>query len=81
MDANPNPAALPTPDPNALLTVLQVAARLQVSRATVYRLARRRELSVVRVSAGKTRVRVRELERYLDRKTIKPRRAWDGREA
>ena len=50
--ATPFGALVVQEDPGPLLTVREVAARLRVSRATVYRLVRTGALSVVRVSSA-----------------------------
>ncbi|MFZ1933156.1 MAG: helix-turn-helix domain-containing protein [Thermoguttaceae bacterium] len=59
----------PSTDAIRLLTVKEVAARLSVSEALVYRMAAQRELEHVRVGihegTGKIRFRESEIDRYL----------------
>lgn len=47
-----------------LLTILETAERLKVSRRTVYRLIAERRLSIVKVR-GSSFITERELERYI----------------
>ena len=51
-------------EPDRLLTIDEAAARLSVSRWTVYREHKRGKLRFVKVRGG-TRVRATEIERYL----------------
>jgi excisionase family DNA binding protein len=53
-----------------LLTTEEARAYLRLSRNTFYRLAARGKLRVIRVG-GVLRVRLSELEKYLDRQTGK----------
>jgi excisionase family DNA binding protein len=61
--------------PEQLLTVQQVAARLQVSRTTVYKLIRAGHLVAIHPAARKTRVRPSDLERFIDRHDTNRRRS------
>lgn len=54
--------------PAEVLTIPQVAARLKVSRNTVYRLISDGDLPVVEVR-GKSRISESELQKYIDRNT------------
>jgi excisionase family DNA binding protein len=55
---------------SGLLTVNEVAARLRVSRASVYRLIAEQELPYIRLRSGPKRAPIRfredEIERWLD---------------
>ena len=57
----------PTPNPISLLTVEEVAARLGVSVALVYRIVAQREVEHVRVGIGRGKIvfQESEIERYL----------------
>ena len=54
-----------------LLTAGEVAETLRVSTMTIYRLIRRGELPAVRVGRN-YRVRVSDLDRYLEQQTVDP---------
>lgn len=54
-----------------LLTAAEVADQLRVSTMTIYRLIRSGELPAVRVGRN-YRVRVSDLERYLDAQIVDP---------
>lgn len=54
-----------------LLTAAEVAEDLRVSTMTVYRLIRRGELPAVRVGRN-YRVRVQDLQAYLDAQVVDP---------
>jgi excisionase family DNA binding protein len=60
----------------ALLTVKQVAQRLQVSEATVYQLCAKRKLAHARVGAGRGAIRVGEdaLAAFVQASTVAPGR-------
>lgn len=60
--------------PITLLTVRQVAERLNVAPATVYALCASRKLEHVRVGAGRGTLRIEEdaLQRYIQRATVRP---------
>lgn len=59
-----------------LLTVRQACEQLGVCRSTLESLFRRGEVRPTRVGSRGVRVSVRELERYVDRGTVKsPQRA------
>lgn len=49
-----------------LLKMAEVARRLNVSKATAYRLAQTGELACVRFSKSTVRVRPQDLERFID---------------
>jgi excisionase family DNA binding protein len=49
-----------------LLTVAEVAARLQLSRKTAYRLCDRGELPSLRVSGNAIRVLLQDLEAFVE---------------
>jgi excisionase family DNA binding protein len=53
------------PEPQQLLTIAQVADRLQLSRRTVYRLVRRGLLRVVHVTPRRVRFRPADLDAYV----------------
>lgn len=57
----------PTPNSISLLTVEEVAARLGVSVALVYRIVAQREVEHVRVGIGRGKIvfQESEIERYL----------------
>jgi excisionase family DNA binding protein len=63
-----------------LLRVVQVAERLNIARATVYRLIERGEITVVRPSLGTVRIDARELERFVAERT-EPQRHVGGEAA
>jgi excisionase family DNA binding protein len=66
-----SPAAI-----NDVLHPLQAAAdRLAVSTKTIRELARRGEISLVRVGSKLLRVRESEIQRYLDGATVAPAEA------
>jgi excisionase family DNA binding protein len=69
------PDQLPKPRSEQLLTVAQVADRLQVSRNTIYILIRRGDLTGIRVSDRKTRVRQADFDRYLERHRLDKQKA------
>ena len=51
------------------LTINQACERLRLGRSKVYQLIRRKELTVT-VIDGRKRITERELERFIDRKTM-----------
>lgn len=55
-----------------MLTVKQVAERLQVSASTVYALCEKGEVPHRRIGLGRGRIRIAEsdLQEYLDRKKV-----------
>ena len=55
----------------SLLTAAEVADQLRVSTMTIYRLIRRGELPAVRVGRN-YRVRVQDLDAYLDDQAVDP---------
>lgn len=72
-EPQPAPAAPPaTPRQGRLMTVDQACAYLGISRNTFYRLVRQGQLRPTRVGC-RLRLSAREIERYLDRMTLKPR--------
>jgi excisionase family DNA binding protein len=50
-----------------LLKIEQVATILQISRTSAYRLAQTGELPAVRFGGGTVRVRLEDLERFIER--------------
>lgn len=61
-----------------LLRVVEVADRLNIARATIYRLIERGEIAVVRPSLGTVRIDARELERFVAERTEPRRRLGVG---
>ncbi len=69
MNRAPTVASMEDQDPNStLLTVRDVAKRLNVSQGCVYALLRRRKLAAYRIgrARGAIRVRQEDLDDYLD---------------
>ena len=56
---------------NQLLTIDDVAKRLRVTSATVFRLMKKGELPFVKVSRRFTRIRERDLEAFIDKHTYR----------
>lgn len=54
-----------------LLTINDVAKKLRVTSATVFRLMKKGELTFVKVSRRFTRIRERDLEDFIDRHTYR----------
>lgn len=59
-------------EPIPLLTVEEACRHLRVGRSTLYRLVAARQLRLTKVG-GRTRLRVSELERFVDRHTREKR--------
>ncbi|HEY7198512.1 MAG TPA: helix-turn-helix domain-containing protein [Gaiellaceae bacterium] len=60
-----------TTQTSAFLTTTEVAEKLRLSRQTVGRLIRDRELPAVRIR-GSIRVRSRDLDEFIDRAATRP---------
>ncbi len=54
-----------------LLTPLEVAKQLRVSRRTIYRLIERKELKVIKVSPGAYRIVGKDLNQFLKKHKAK----------
>lgn len=52
---------------NQVYTIDEAAARLRVSRATLYKMIKRGELRTLRIG-GRQKISEREIERLIDRK-------------
>ena len=60
-------------DPGKVLTVKEACAYLKISRATIYRMIKRRQFPAFRLTgglAGDWRINLEDLERWLQRKSI-----------